>query len=330
MATIERRSKGWRARVRRQGIGTVDRRFLTKAEAVAWASQFEGRYLNNEFRTAVPEQLGLTLHAALLRYEKEVTPLKRGAPQERQRIAAWLRQPLSRERLCDLTSRQLATYRDLRLNGGTSANTVRLELALISHLFTIARREWGMEFLQNPISIIRKPSATPGRDRRLIGDEESKLLDGARASGTPWLEPIIIVAIETAMRQGEILGLRWEDVDLQRRIAHLKQTKNGEQRRVPLSRRAIEAIAQLPPRSTGPVFPYTGDRVRLAFYRLRALVEMKDFHFHDLRHEATSRLFEKGFNQMEVATITGHKTLQMLKRYTHLRAEDLVARLDRS
>ena len=327
MATYEKRASGWRARIRRQGIGTIDRHFKTKSEARQWAKRIEAKYENREIQTALPSTINLTLNAALKRYRKEVTPLKRGAIQERRRIDAWLKEPLARERLLDISGRHFAVYRDRRIREGKSPSTVRLELALISHVFTVARREWGLEFITNPVRNIRMPPLPQGRDRRFVGDEEQRLLIGARQCGSPWLAPIIEIAVETAMRQGEILAIRWDDTDLDRRVTRLRHTKNGDGRMVPLSTRAIDVLQALEPKIAGLIFPYKANAVRLAFTRLRSSLDIEDLRFHDLRHEATSRLFEKGLNQMEVAAITGHKTLQMLKRYTHLRAEDLAKKL---
>jgi len=327
MATFEKRKTGWRARVRRQGIGTIDRHFRTKSEARQWAKRIEAKYENREFRSSQSSNINMTLHTALKRYRKEVTPLKRGAVQERRRIDAWLKEPLARERLLDISGRHLAVYRDRRLREGKSPNTARLELAIVSHLFTIARTEWGLEFLENPVRNIRMPPLSQGRERRLVSDEEQRLLLGARQSGSPWLAPIIEIALETAMRQGEILAIRWDDTDLDRRVTRLKHTKNGDGRMLPLSTRAINVLQALEPKIAGTIFPYKANAVRLAFTRLRSSLGIEDLRFHDLRHEATSRLFEKGLNQMEVSAVTGHKTLQMLKRYTHLRAEDLAQKL---
>jgi integrase len=144
------------------------------------------------------------------------------------------------------------------------------------------------------------------------------------------MKPLIILAVETGMRRGEILGLRWEHVDFVRRIAHLPLTKNGDSRDVPLSLRATETLRELAgqnDRDAERVFPVSGDCIRLAWEHLRQRAGVGDLHLHDLRHEAVSRLFEKGLDIMAVSTISGHKTLSMLKRYTHLKAEDLVSRL---
>ncbi|MGC9208190.1 site-specific integrase, partial [Acidithiobacillus sp.] len=143
----------------------------------------------------------------------------------------------------------------------------------------------------------------------------------------PELAAIVRFALETGMRQGEIVGMTWAMVDLRRRIVHLPDTKNGSARDVPLSSIAEQVLSALPRRLDGKAWSYTQEGLRASWRRALARAAIEDLHFHDLRHEATSRFFEKGLNPMQVAAITGHKTLQMLKRYTHLRAEDLAKML---
>ncbi|MHB8562414.1 MAG: site-specific integrase [Acidiferrobacteraceae bacterium] len=185
-----------------------------------------------------------------------------------------------------------------------------------------------MESLRNPVELVRKPKLPPGRDRRLQEGEEQRLLAAVNDQGrTPWMAPLVRMALETAMRMGELLTLRWERVDLIRKTAYLPETKNGSPRTVPLSPTAIALLKAMPRDLSGRVFPLTQSAVEQAWQRATQRADIEGLRFHDLRHEATSRLFEKGFSLMEVAAITGHKTLQMLKRYTHLRAEDLAARL---
>jgi integrase len=195
---------------------------------------------------------------------------------------------------------------------------------VLSRLFTIARKEWGMDGLSNPVQSLRRPRLPKGRDRRLVGGEEDRL----KACCPPWLLPIVTVAIETAMRRNELLMMRWEDVNLQARTVHLRDTKNGEARTVPLSTVALQVLRELPRNiQGGPVFTVGDSYLSHTFLECCRKAGIDGLRFHDLRHEATSRLFEKGLSMMEVATITGHKTLQMLKRYTHLRASELALRL---
>ena len=165
--------------------------------------------------------------------------------------------------------------------------------------------------------MIRKPKADPGRDRRLYDGEEDLLL----ASANPELKAFIIIAIETAMRRGEICGLKrsW----IKGRVAHLPDTKNGSSRSVPLSKRALEAISILPLRIDGCLWEFKADAYSKGFRRLCDDLSITDLVLHDLRHEATSRLFEKGLDVMQVKSITGHKSMQMLARYTHFKADEL-------
>lgn len=181
-----------------------------------------------------------------------------------------------------------------------------------------------MESLRNPVSNVRKPKLPGGRERRLEKGEEDKLLEKARFP----LNAMIILALETAMRQGEILSLHWENIDLKKRIAKLPDTKNGSERIIPLSNRALSVFNELPRQISGRVFPkISASLVSHNFSDLCEDAKIENLRFHDLRHEATSRLFEHGLDIMEVASITGHKTLHMLKRYTHLRAEDIAEKL---
>jgi hypothetical protein len=196
-------------------------------------------------------------------------------------------------------------------------------------MYDIAIAEWGVA-TDNPVKPVRRPPSAPGRDRRLTRREEKLILRYCEGYSNPELKVIIILAIETAMRQGEILSLTWEHVYLSRRIVHLPDTKNGSKRDVPLSIVAVEALKSLGIKRDGGVFSYTSRGLKSVWRQMVQKLNIQDLHFHDLRHEAASRLFELGtLDMMEVAAITGHKSLGMLKRYTHLKAHKLVPKLDR-
>ncbi|WP_345476015.1 site-specific integrase [Lysobacter panacisoli] len=216
------------------------------------------------------------------------------------------------------------------------------ELALLSHLFTMAIKEWQLGLIQNPVANIRKPRVGAGRDRRLTSDEERELTAALTKYSNPMLGWIFRIAVETGMRSAEITGLKLRQVDLDRRIARLTQTKSDGARTVPLSKAAVEALRgaiENPTRQKGCDLVFFGepgrDGKRRPYNFNKAWIELKkelgiaDLRFHDLRHEAVSRFVEAGFSDQEVSAISGHKSMQMLKRYTHLRAEDLVKRLDR-
>lgn len=213
---------------------------------------------------------------------------------------------------------------------------------MLGHLFRVAIQEWGIGLTFNPVANIRKPSPGAGRDRRLTPEEQQRLFAAADAHSNPMLGWIVRLAVETGMRSSEITGLRRSQVDLNRRVVTLKDTKNGSARLVPLTRVAVEILRSA---LDNPIRPIDvdllffgepgrdGKRKPYVFQKLWAsivqTVGLADLHFHDLRHEAVSRLVEAGLSDQEVASISGHKSMQMLKRYTHLRAEDLVEKLDR-
>lgn len=277
------------------------------------------------------------LREALETYRAKVSILKKGYQQERYRI-----EQINRSFLADITVRQItsvdiATYRDARLldlNPKTgkplSPATVRLEMSLLSNFFDIARIEWGL-CDDNPVKKVRKPKPPPGRDRRLTAREDRLILRYAHSYSNPELYSIVVLALETAMRQGEILGLHWEHVNLKSRVAHLPATKNGSKRDVPLSIKARDALVRLGVKSSGKVFTYTKEGIKSTWRFMMIKLGIEDLHFHDLRHEACSRFFELGtLDVMEVAAISGHKSLAMLKRYTHLKAQRLVRKLEGS
>ncbi|MDA8149897.1 MAG: site-specific integrase [Nitrospiraceae bacterium] len=324
MATVQKRGPyQWRVQIRKKGFPPQTRTFDVRSEADAWARQVEGEMDRGLF-VSRKEAENTTLSEALDRYEREVSSQKRSSDQDRIYVRYWKKTGLAGRFLASIQGKDLALWRDERLLAVKPA-TVDRELRIISHLYTIAVKEWGMAGLVNPVTQIRKPKLPPGRDRRLGPGELEKILSNTES---PHLSHIVRFALETAMRRGEIAGMTWEMVDLKKRTVTLPETKNGEKRIVPLSSEALRILSGIPRRLDGSVWGITEDPITRAFIRACKRAKVEGLTFHDLRHEATSRLFEKGFNPMEVAAITGHKTLQMLKRYTHLKAEDLAKRMD--
>lgn len=277
----------------------------------------------------------ITVKEALDHYRNKVSILKKGYAQEKYRIDQLGRSFLGDKLVREVTSVDIATYRDHRLEqtnpktgSPLSTSTVRLELCLLSNFFDICRIEWGFAD-SNPVANVRKPKAPPGRERRLTAREERQILRYCHMHGNAQLATIIVLALETAMRQGELLKLSWEHVDLRSRIAHLPETKNGQKRDVPLSVKAREALISWGVKSSGPVFQYSNAGVKSSFKYMIKSLAIEDLHFHDMRHEAASRLSELGsLDSIEIAAITGHKSMQMLKRYSHLKANKLVRKLD--
>lgn len=317
MATIRKRGSLWEARVRRKGWPIQNQSFPKKSAAIQWASVIESEMTRRAF--VDPALLkSLTLGDLFRRYANEISPTKKSQQSEQCRIGAFLRDPLSETRLTDLTGRRLAIWRDQRMTKVTGS-TVNRDLNLISHVCNIARKEWDIP-VENPIGDIRRPKHNRARTRRLSLAEQERLISALtpaeRASTglftgpqNPWMVPLVLLALETAMRRSELLALRWDHVHLDECYAQLLETKNGTSRDVPLSSTARRILESLPRHPSGSVFPVSGNAVKLAFTRATQRAGIPDLHFHDLRHEATTRLSDKLENILELSAVTGHKTL---------------------
>ena len=341
MAAIEQLPSGlWRARVRRQGHPTQSKSFRLKVDAERWSAKIEGEQDRGTWRdTSTADKI--TLAALLADYAGAVQHKASTMPYLLKRLSA----DLGRHALAALTPAVLVAWRDERLRAVAPA-TVQRELSALGGALTWAIKDRLIAMpAGNPVGAIRRPQTGRARDRRLEPGEEQRLLEsledhagkvqgskreGAYRVGTrnPWMKPLVQLAIETAMRQGELLALTWDNVDLKARTAHLEDTKNGESRTVPLSSRAVALLDALPRSADGRVFPITAQAVKLAWKRACRRAGIEGLHFHDLRHEATSRLAEKLPNLIELAAVTGHKDLRMLKRYYHPRAADLAKKLE--
>ena len=207
---------GYQAQVQRKGYPPQTKTFRSKADAQSWATIIEAEMERGVWRDRA-ESESTTLDEAMTRYANEIIPTKKTPRQEESVVRQWQARPVARMFLAAIRGRDIAAViRDMTEVEGKSPNTVRLHLALLSHLFSVARTDWGMEALSNPVELVRKPRLPQGRDRRLEGDEEDRLLAACRTMNTE-LAAIVAIAIETAMRQGEIMGLSWDKVNLTRR-----------------------------------------------------------------------------------------------------------------
>lgn len=323
MAYIEKRGEAWRAQIRRKGYPTISATFDSKADAQRWATEIEGDMSRARF-VDIREAEQTSVADALRRYRREVTDTKKGAKQESVRIDRWLEDDIAKKSLATLRSSDLAAWRDARIKEGKAGNTVRLNLAIISHLYTIAMKEWGIQGIINPCASLRLPKPGKARDRRPTSAELKAVIEAAEKHHRE-LPIIIQLAVETAMRRSELINLRRDQI--RGKVAYLEDTKNGERRSVPLSQKARDLIATLPSRIDGRLFEMIPNAVSNTFPKSCRDAGVKDLTFHDLRHEATSRLFEAGFNMMEVSSVTGHKSLGQLKRYTHLCPQGLADRM---
>lgn len=328
MATILKRGQyQFQATIRRKNHPSQSKTFVTKRDAEAWARGIEsemdlGRYVPTK------EADNTTLREALKRYDVEVSAQKKSHKAESKRIKAWMAHPLANCTLSQIRGADVAAYVRARKDC-VSSSTIRLDLAVISHLYTVARQEWGLESLENPVLKIKKPTPGEGRNRRLeVGEEERLLTACSTSKVAPWLAAAVGLAIETGMRAGEILSLTWPHVRLQERAILLDITKNGDRRIVPLTLRAVEILQGLPRATDGRVIrAFSGsDRLGNAFRTACKRADIQGLRFHDLRHEAASRLAQR-FSAQELAKVFGWRTMQMALRYYHPRLEELLLKL---
>ena len=339
MATIQKRKNSWRVQVRRRGKA-VSATFDTKAEAEIWAIKAEGKILEGMspariLNIHVP-QIGKTAAEIFRRYADEVSPKKRGGRWEQIRLKSMAsRFPVFDQPITAIAAPDIADWRDIRLLS-VSASSVNRELSLVSTVFTHAMKEWRLGLTSNPCTLVAKPRKARPRRQRISIAEREQIIDqlgwdgksGPKTSGQ-WVAFAFYVALETAMRKGEILSLRWSDIDFTARHAHLDMTKNGDERFVPLSKAAMKLLMIVKHRSPpAPVVPVQSGNFDKLFRTARRDAGLMHIHFHDSRREAASTMAPKLSNVLELAAITGHKSLAMLQIYYKPRAADLAARLD--
>lgn len=329
MATIEERTgldgaKSWRVKIRIKGLPPTTETFARKTDAKLWAQKTEtamreGKHFPERKRQAK------TLAELIDRYIAEALPGKKSA-ESSEILLKWWRAEHGHRSIADLTPEALAEIRNTLSakrnhasgrTGAISGSTVNRYMAVLSHAMSLATREWGW-IADNPVKRVTKRKEPRGRVRMLSDDERERLLAACRASRAWALEPVVILALSTGMRRGEILGLRWADVDTKRKRLTLEETKNGERRGVPLSGPALDLLQKLAEAARpGPlVFPVRA--ISDAWRNAAKKAGLVDFRFHDLRHTAASYLAMRGSSPSEIAAVLGHKTLQMVKRYAHL------------
>ena len=267
----------------------------------------------------------ITLGELVTRYRDEICASKKSRDVEFTLLNAFLRHRLAKLPLSQVTTFEFAKYRDERLKS-VSASGLNRELSPLQHMFEIAQSEWGLPLQDNPIKGMRKPQNNVPRSRRLRGEEYERLLSAAEQRRVAYLKPVIILAIETAMRRGELLGARKRDLGEGMRTLYIPDTKTGVPRTIPLSELARSQLVHIDRLSDEQhLFDVSSNAFKLTWRRTVDAAGLVDLHFHDLRHEAISRLFEKRLSMPEIASISGHRDFRMLARYAHVRAVDRMA-----
>lgn len=323
----------YRARIKIRGE-EHSRTFESRSDAARWLEDIRARLSKRRFHGWKLAQQ-TTLAMALEKYQQRITPSKKDIVGEQRLIQRLLEEDreLCELPLAEIESSHIADFIERRQETGVCGGSINRYLAVISHLFNVARVKWGFDGLSNPVGKGMRLKENPARERILVGDEEAILMRAAAQHDQNQdiavrMVPLIRFAIASCMRRGELGRLRWVDINLAERTARITQSKNGEQRTVPLSKSARLILANLPQRPDGLVFGPAA-AIERSWKMVMAMAQLKDFRFHDLRHEGITRLFKyTSLSESKVMKITGHKTLSQLKRYTHLRVQDVIDELD--
>ena len=322
MATYRKRNNKWQVRIQRQNYPSISKTFVYKEDAKIWARQQE-REIDLGIEVANQD---ITLKTLLTRYQQEILPSKKNYQPDNYRINIILNHPITSLKMKHIKSQQIGLFRDELIHQQKSPNTIRLYLAILSHLFTIAKTEWGFDNLINPILKIRRPRLPQSRDTRL-SDDDIHLI--CRKSQSKLLPLLIHMALDTAMRVSEIVNLSVGDCNFEERMITVRNTKNYHDRYIPMTHKVRKILQHQTRLQTEKLFHLTSHAVSVAFYRACKRAGISNASFHTLRHEAVSRLFEKGLNPMEVATISGHQSMQVLMRYTHIQTAHLLSKMMR-
>ena len=315
MAYIRKRLGKWQCVIRVKGKPSTTKTFLIKKDAKLWGKKTELHFFRED--NDIQKSDYPLFKECLERYRDEVVIRKRSRIMETKLISYLLKESFVNYKLNFVDSRVIALYRDRALNT-LKSSSVRRRLAIISHMYTIAKKEWGYK-LENPVLNIRKPKSPEPRNRRFTNDELTKLIKGNRAS--PKLRLIIQIALETAMRQGEILRVKPEDINGNTLFIPIAKTKS---RTIPLTLKAMSLLnnAELP-------FDITGNALSKQFKKLCDYYGIEDAHFHDLRKQSlTNFMLDKKLSVAETMMIAGHSDPRMLLRtYNNLKVEDVAKKL---
>lgn len=326
MATIRKRAGKWQVQIRRSGTRHLSKSFLIRKDADTWARHMEARADRDDLPVDVRQLRQVLLGDLVLRYRQEITPKKQGANVEAVVLEKFMRDPICSLKLSELRTEDFARYRDQRLKV-IKATTLKRQLNPIRHLFEVARNEWGLPIRENPVAKLGLKTASDRRERRLRSGELERLCQSADACRNPLIRPVILFAVATGMRRGEILAMRWQHVNIAQRALVIPKTKNGHARTIPLTQEALTVLGSLD--DTGDrIFTISANGFRLAWERVKQRAAISDLRFHDLRHEAISSFFEKGLSTPEVALISGHRDMTMLFRYSHATRQNILKRFD--
>ena len=311
MASFRKTKNGYEVRVKAKGL-TRSKTVSTRQEGRVWAAKaYQDLLLAPQSVKKVP-----TLLELMERYEKEVCPRHKGSRQEIARLGLLAREDFVHNCADQVTSQAVRSYKDRLIRSGNSNATVNLKLSLLSAIYKTAHLDWSYA-LKNPVEGVRRPPQGFGRYRR-VSDEERLQIEDYLGRVSTTFASFIRFALSTGMRRGEILSLNWADINLNRRLISLKDSKNSRPRWIPIDESAMKALVTQQRLNTGKPFPMTLSAVDSAWKRLVKRLELKNLRLHDLRHEALSRWAERlNGDPYKLCLISGHRTLQMTHRYVN-------------
>ena len=325
MATITKRKSGkWTAEVRTHKK-YISKTFIKKSNASNWAKEIEYQ-LDREQYEDFSESVRITLGELITRYRDEITPTKKGAKEEKYKLNFILRNKIVKCRVLSLKTKQILEFKN-DIKETRAASTVNKYIHYIYTIWETARVQWDIALpSRNPVSLVKKEKVTDKIDRILTPEEYQDLLVACSKSNLAFLPEIVEFAYITAMRFGEITKLETKDINFEKSTALLLDTKNGESRLVPLTDRALEICNKF--RFREKLFDINRDKFRHYFEQACHRAKVKKFRFHDLRACAITNLFLNGWSIAEVSVVSGHKTWSELKRYTRIKASDLIKKIN--
>ena len=332
MATFFKRKhkKGWNyfVQVRRKGIKTFCKTFATRTEARRWARQMETK-LDRGDHSDYSEASKLTLGDLFKRYIKDDKHKnKKGWRVEEYKVGTLLKDSITDTNLIRLSTKHISEFRDRRVKQ-VSPTTYNKDLSFISVVIDTAMHDWGIYLPHNPCKLVKREKEPRPRDRILHNDEYQRLMKVC-SLGNRYLKPMIDFSIETAIRKGELLAMRYENINFEKRTLLIPETKTGKPRTIPLSPKALEVLKAQPRRLDGKVFPLSVDSLKAYWVRAREKTKINGLRWHDLRRTACSLLFDKGLSAPSVQLISGHADpTVLLNTYTKLSAEKIALELEK-
>jgi len=319
------KSGKWYVEINKKGFPRLQKSFLDKPTARNWGREIELQMDKNIFED-YSGAAGTTLKALLIKYRDEVTSKKRGFREETSKINYLINHKIALNSLMRLKSHHIYRLKT-EMSATRVASTVNKYIHILSHCWTTARKVWGIALpVQNPFELVSLDKEAPPRDRVLTKQEYSKLLDACSLSNLPWLKDLVEFAYLTGARQGEILKMKREDVNFEKKVCTFYKTKNGKDRTIPLPDAAIAILKKY---RFGPlVFNVLKRRLRKHFDIAKKRAGIENFRYHDLRACFCTNALLAGWTIAQVAAVSGHEDWQQLKIYSRIKAHDLVDKIN--